>query len=434
FPVVFVAGLNKKFNMKDTTSKTLLHKTLGFGTKNIDPIKRISTPTLPYAAIKRKLVSETVAEEMRILYVALTRAREKLILVGTVKDQEKALRKWDSGAEERTWLLPAFERSQSRTYLEWIGPAVLRHQTARTLHEAVDVMPKFQTAWNHPSQWTVDIQPAKNYVMVPSIDEMVQEREERLRQWLPVDVDPIFEEEAAEKLSWVYPHQAAATHMIKQTVTEIKRQQERFSEGYDESLVRQFRRPIGDRPRFLSEQELTAAEKGTAMHRMMQLIRFQNPMTLDFIQEECERLVESELITYEEAEGLDLRAILSFFESEVGKEILQAKKIVRELPFTIALSTKEAYGHWDGEEDHVLVQGVIDCLYQTDRGWSLLDYKTDSIQGRYPSVDKAKEAVIERYRKQLDMYRHAIEKIWKSKIQEMGLYLFDGGHYFKVEV
>jgi ATP-dependent helicase/nuclease subunit A len=435
FPVVFVAGLNKKFNMRDTTSKTLLHKTLGFGTKNIDPIKRLSIPTLPYAAIKRKIVSETVAEEMRILYVALTRAREKLFLVGTIKDKEKTIQKWGNHAEERAWLLPAFGRSQSRTYLDWIGPSVLRHKTARVFHNIADVSPSFEGTWNHPAVWDIAVHHAKDHVGIPAVEEKTREREARLRAWLPVDVDEHLSQQVDSRLSWVYSHQEATKHMIKQTVTEIKRQQERFNEGFGDGLIKQFRRPIGDRPKFLSETEsdLSAAEIGTAMHRMMQLIRLIKPMTLEFLQDECERLVETELMTYEEVEALDLKGILDFFDSEIGQNILSAKRVVRELPFSLALNSDEAYGHWVEEEEQVLVQGVIDCLYETEDGrLSLLDYKTDTIKGKFATVEEAKEVIINRYQKQLDLYATAIERIWKREIHEMGLYLFDGGHYFKV--
>lgn len=432
FPVVFVPALNKAFNREDVKAKALLHKTLGFATKNIDPIKRLETPTLPHAAVKRKLIKESTAEEMRILYVALTRAREKLILVGTIKEKEKTLEKWAS-AEDGRWLLPAYLRENAQSYLDWVGPSLLRHRSADEFHQIAEPNTRFRPVWEHPSNWRIALHPANRFVTVPTVNAVNREREENVRRSLPVEVDEKIEREVAKQLSWTYPHQEATQRMVKQTVTEIKRQQERFSEGFDDRLIKTFRRPIGDRPKFLSERELTAAEKGTAMHRMMQLLDFRQPMTIDDLHKECERLVEAELMTYEEAESLDLQAILTFFESEIGKRLLHAKRIVRELPFSLALSTSDIYGHKVGGDEKVLVQGVIDCLYESEDGLRLLDYKTDAIQGRFSSVAEAKKAVIQRYRKQLEMYRLAIEKIWHREIKEMGLYLFDGGYYFPLE-
>ncbi|GGE50213.1 ATP-dependent helicase/nuclease subunit A [Pullulanibacillus camelliae] len=429
FPVVFVAGINKRFNFRDLNAKTLLHKTLGFGTKNIDPVKRLTTPTLPHAALKRRMASETVAEEMRILYVALTRAREKLILVGTLKDAEKAIQKWIESASEMTWTLSPYARGQAKTFLDWIGPSVLRHKDAVVLHDAAGFTPFQEAVKQHPSRWVTAIHAGGT--IVPELGQQEVEtraKEQKLQSWLPVDVQE--DKRVARHLAWRYSHQQATVHMAKQTVTEIKRQQERFNEGYDEALVRQFRRPLGERPRFFSNKQLTAAERGTSVHKFMQHVTLAFPMSHGQLKQEAERMQEQELLTEEESLALDFGKITQFFETEIGRELLQAKRVVRELSFSLAVKPADIYSGWQGDEDKVLVQGVIDCLYETEKGLVLLDFKTDQVEGRFQSPAAQQQALIARYHKQLELYQLAIERIWKQKVEKIGLYFFDGGHLY----
>ncbi|MFC4619630.1 helicase-exonuclease AddAB subunit AddA [Camelliibacillus cellulosilyticus] len=433
FPVVFVAGLNKKFNLKDTTEKTLLHKTLGFGTKNINPIKRYTIPTLPYAAIKRKVLAESLAEEMRILYVALTRAREKLFLIGTVKDIQKTVQNWVGEVAGADGMLPTFERSEARSYLDWVGPAVMGHHDAAIFHDMVGFVPENASVRTHPSRWDAVICRAQDIVIHEPAPMEQRDKEDRLRQFLPVDGSGYFSNAVHRQMSWQYPHHGATLTMAKQTVSEIKRQQERFNEGFGDRLIRQFRRPISDRPRFLSGRELKANERGTIMHKMMQHVRFQPQMTLAYLEAERDRLVADEWMTSEEAEALNLEAVHRLFQLPVGKRLLTATRVTRELPFSLGLSATEVYDNWDGSDEKVLVQGVIDCLYEEAGGLSLIDYKTDRVTGRFENDEDAKRVLIARYQKQIDLYRLAIERIWKRELREAGLYFFDGGHYYRVD-
>ena len=135
FPVVFVAGLGRRFNTQDLMKRFLLHKDFGFGSQFIDPRKRIKYTTLSQLAIKRKMKMELIAEEMRVLYVALTRAKEKLILIGTVKDANKEMEKWLDAREHNEWLLPDHIRAGASCYLDWIAPSLYRHRDSEMLLE-----------------------------------------------------------------------------------------------------------------------------------------------------------------------------------------------------------------------------------------------------------------------------------------------------------
>lgn len=431
YPVVFVAGLNKMFNKMDLNEKALLHKTLGLGTKYIDPEKRISLPTLPFIAIRQKMSEEMLAEEMRVLYVALTRAKEKLYLIGTVREAEKSISKWQSSIHDKDWLLPSYDRGHAKTYLDWIGPAVIRHHEAKALHEMIEDIPDDHQVSLDVSSWKTSVVSAVS--LVPRIEMDLDKKEDRLGQiknWEKVDSSHRFIAEVQRNLEWTYPYQQASRTMAKQTVTEIKQQQEYFNEGYSDTMFHQFRQPIGDRPRFLQKGRLSATEKGTAMHMMMQHIDLSKPVDLTAIKNQGSDLLARELIAPEQEDSIDYDAIVKFFASPIGTKMLHAKKVTRELPFSLVVDTQQVYQDWSDEKgEKVLVQGVIDCLIEDQDGLMLLDYKTDQISERYPSKEAATEELILRYEKQLMLYQIAIEQIWKRKVDQVGLYAFDGGHF-----
>ena len=133
FPVVFVAGLGRSFNTMDLRKPYLLDKEFGFATKYVNVDKRITYPSLPQLAFKRKKKMEMLAEEMRVLYVALTRAKEKLFLLSSVKSLQKKLEKWEQNLNHSEWLLKDYERASAGSYLDWVGPSLVRHQDSQTL-------------------------------------------------------------------------------------------------------------------------------------------------------------------------------------------------------------------------------------------------------------------------------------------------------------
>jgi ATP-dependent helicase/nuclease subunit A len=434
FPVVFVAGISKRFNQRDASGKTLLHKSLGFGTKLIDPEARYTLPTLAQTAIRRQTEKETRAEEMRILYVALTRAREKLILVGAVPDAGKALQKWSLPANQSGWLLPAYYRTKGNSYLDWIGPAVYRHQNASVFHDLTGDSPKGESpVTTDSSRWVCALHPRMGVIKRSSIETKRNEKEAHLRNFEPVETGRTeLKEEVNERLSWTYPNLLATTQLAKFTVTEIKRQQDHFSEGAGETFIRQLRRPIGDRPAFLSKKESTASELGTLTHRFMQHVTLKPDITLDYLRNERERLIQKELLEKEEAERLALDEIQAFFDSEIGRRFVDSPQIIRELPFSLSIKTSEVVPSWMGEQETLLVQGVIDCLFRDENGWNLLDYKTDRVSGRFHSEEETLAHLRKRYHVPMTLYQQAIEKIWRERVVEVGLWFFDGSRYIKL--
>ncbi|MEC1719350.1 helicase-exonuclease AddAB subunit AddA [Schinkia azotoformans] len=424
FPIVFVAGLGRQFNMQDLRKKVLLHKELGFGSKLVNPKLRITYPTLPLLAMKRRLQMELLAEEMRVLYVALTRAKEKIYLVGTVKDMEKTMDKWNSEIDEDEWLLPDYVRAKAKCYLDWIGPALIRHPDCTVL-SAKEYANEISS---HSSKWEVNVLNAENFPKDSS--ESVKQNLELLsdiENWRAVPIESAMKNDVYHQLSWNYPFMQAQIKRSKQSVSEIKSRKQVTDAYADTALIQRFRAPLQDRPKFLQQKSLTAAEKGTAMHMVMQHIDLRADITPESLANLLASMVIKELLTEEQSTVIEIDSIIQFFETPLGQRLVKADKVRREVPFSLALPAKDAYPDW-AEEDtaHVLVQGVMDCVFKDDNGVVLIDYKTDTITGRFKNEEIAKKTLEERYRLQIDLYAKALQDIWKLPSVEKYLFLFDG--------
>lgn len=366
FPVVFVAGLGKPFNRQDLRENVLLHKDLGAGCRFIDAERRISLPSLPWLAVRHRLQRAQAAEEMRILYVAMTRAKEKLYLVGTVKDGKKAREKWAEVAQaaEDGWNLPALARLRAASFLDWLGPAVARHCQGGPLRNGVDGVNRvdeagatggssifgvpegtrgFDTAVaDDPSLWRVHLVPAAQLKETAALSEG-QEAQllAAVSAGRPVAVEAAEAAEVARRLDWRYPHEAATLVRSKWSVSEWKRRQEQVpDEAAAVPLIvspQAFRRP-----RFVQQQRtLTPTEKGSAVHLVMQLLPLNRSWDEAALREELQRLVDGEWLSPEEAAAVSVEAILRFFDSPIGRRLSQAPWVRREVPFSLAVPAAE---------------------------------------------------------------------------------------------
>ncbi|ALX48677.1 helicase-exonuclease AddAB subunit AddA [Lentibacillus amyloliquefaciens] len=427
FPVVILGAMDKQFNLQDLNARYLLHKDLGFASKFIDPVKRIMYPTLFYHALKEKKRRESLAEEMRVLYVALTRAKEKLLMIGNVSSFTKKQEKWEQIINHTDWVLPAHYRVSSKTYLDWIGPALIRHQSGETLRSMELSDQVLEAIRLDPSEWNVSVVHGSYYA---NLDEELaresNELKENIVNWEALELDDnIYHQAVDNRLSYVYPYEEAAHSRAKQTVTEIKRQREIKDEYSDDQLVQTYRPPIIKRPAFMQKQQsITAAERGTAMHTVMQHIPLDKPMPGNAIEEFVESLVEREILTRQEADAIDILAVEAFFTTDFGQMVINAPVIYREVPFSLTLPASEIYAKWTSETDErVLVQGVIDCVMPKDDGWIILDYKTDAITGEV--TEDKKGDLSRRYDVQMKLYKQALESIWKESVATAHLYFFD---------
>jgi ATP-dependent helicase/nuclease subunit A len=431
FPIVFVAGLGKKFNTQDLNKRFLLHKDLGFGSQYIDPQKRIKYTTFPQLAIKRKLKMELIAEEMRVLYVALTRAKEKLILIAT-QDAEAVFDKWKDVQDHPRWLLPDYVRAQASSYIDWIGPALLRHTGSASIISDNVALPSFLS--ESEAAWSMHVIEVASLSAAEQLVEEKQELLEALREQRKVSLESDRNDEVQERLTWQYSFSAAAQHRAKQSVTEIKRNYQAQEES-DTAFFRPFHSPIVKRPRFMEQKGLTSVEYGTAVHTVMQHVDLNQPITTERIQEQLAKMVNDELLTYDQAESIQPEAIITFFTTPLGQRLVQAEQSEREVPFTMMLPAQDVYTDWQGNyEESVLVQGVIDCLIEEDDGIVLIDFKTDTITGRFPDgFEQARDVLYNRYRVQLQLYSKALEMSLGIKVKEKYLYFFDGGHILPIQ-
>ncbi|HEX7056935.1 MAG TPA: helicase-exonuclease AddAB subunit AddA [Bacilli bacterium] len=442
FPVVFVAGLGAKFNMLDSTRPFLLHKQLGFGPRFVDTANRAVFPSLPHAAIRQIKQAELLAEEMRILYVALTRARERMFLLGTVKDLPAAAEKWGRQAKGGEWPLPVDTVASARSCLDWLGPALLRHPhmaELRRLGNSADAVPA--TLATDPSRWRLTVVPAGQ---LADMAEAAVAREDsallaRVKRAEPLPLaaglaqSEALAAEIDRRLRWDSPHHAAQTIPAKTSVSEWKRLGETDPSAameaaelpeaqHDHAAFRQkITVSLLRRPRFLTEEKLSPTERGVAYHAVMQHLPLDGMPDEARVAEAIANMVERRLLTETERAAIDIASIAAFFRTAIGRRLLNASTVLREVPFSLAVAAGELHREISGDvaREPVLLQGVIDCMFKEDDGWVLIDYKTDRVAGRL-------QQAVANYRRQLELYAAAVERILRQPVVAKALYFFDG--------
>ncbi|REK77414.1 helicase-exonuclease AddAB subunit AddA [Paenibacillus paeoniae] len=454
FPVVFVAGMGKLFNQQDTRTSFLKHKELGFGPRYVDPDLRISYPTLPFLAIRKKLKMELLAEEMRILYVALTRPKEKMFLVGTVADSAKAMNRWLAALDD-SGEVTDYHVASARSYLDWLGPLSVQRLA---LQEEKDSDWNEMSADDRPERWEAGIVPAMLLGseaaagMEEAIDEdsaVKQLRADAIESLALIEEVPE-DSELRARLEWTYPYVAAERVAAKTSVTEMKRlNAEPMGDANSLETIQEAAYGLTEpveaepteggsssgaytlrlrRPSFMEEKSLTAAEKGSVHHLLMQHVPVTGTIDKGVIEETLSAMVVKRLLTERQASVIDVTAILAFYTSEIGRRLALADWVRREVPFSCMFPASRVYGKRDAglDDESILIQGVIDCLFEDKNGITLLDYKTDRI---YMSNW---EQAAERHRFQLELYAEATEAVLKRKVDELYLYFFDGSKLIKL--
>lgn len=474
FPIVFVAGMSKMFNQQDLNAPFMMHKELGFGPRFVDEENRVSYPTLASLAIRRRAHAELLAEEMRVLYVALTRPKEKMILIGTVKDAVQKAMNWSQIKNHHSLLLPETLLASGRSYMDWVGPAVFRHPDAWHLRAlaGLEDEEKGIDSGQHDlfvqddSRWRISVLSAESVSssfdasMDEARDEVNEDRQQVTRALLdlePVET-PVSEETECNKtkidevLSWTYPYLASAHTAASTSVTEMKAllaMQEHPPLGLIEEKVlhdEDGRLALNDeftlhlrRPKFMEESKLTGAERGTVYHTLMQHVPAEPGLTVSTAQAVIASLVERQILLPYQAEAIDPVQIVRFFESEPGIALVEAEKtgwVRREMPFSYGLPADETlldfhYTATSEEENRldssilggetVLIQGIVDCLFEVGGKRILLDYKTDRILEHRGGIDTLAKG----YQFQLDLYARALRDILGYEIDEKWLYFFD---------
>lgn len=479
FPVVILSGCGKKFNLQDMNRSIVLHQDLGLGPDVVDFRRRLVHPSAPKQAIREKVKIETLSEEMRLLYVAMTRARERLIITGTLKDVEKAAEQWAHSAQAHGPKLPGYVIQQGNSFLDWLGPSLLRHQDVEALRETAQVSHRFEgylleddSEWNlrvwdknqlltelragqeesAPFRWLEEAGAALEESQVYGSDADGEVHEsgadtEAREIGTHGEVSsgsghsPGFSEERVpcagyensdlagevdRRLSWQYPYAKAFQVPVKVSVTELKRQFEaEFSHEGETVPAEYLQGPLRliKRPGFLeTKQGLTSAEAGTAMHFVMQHLDF--TLEKDSIEAQVAAMVTKAMLTQEQANSVDVEKIKEFLSSPLGQRLRASKNVNREVPFNLSLPCQELFEDMQGDEyqgETVLLQGVIDCYFEEEDGIVLLDYKTDYVP------PGAEEKIKERYRLQISYYSRALETLTGKSVKDKYIYLFYNG-------
>ena len=459
FPVVFLANTGKQFNLMDLNKNILLHQELGIGVKYINYDKQVQYDTLSKSAIKSKVFTETLSEEMRILYVALTRAKEKLYITGTMNDYEKEIEKMKiqveryskNGNKINQILIKKYKK-----YLDWINLVYLyeKGNTKDLIEYNVLEKEEIIKKCKRIEQEEIDV--------VKMLEEHKKDKEEIKK------IEEILNFEYKHKLATTIPTMSSVTqikqmqdnikgskvrkedkeeavqkpeksNLLKKS-KEVKEHKEKATEKLDKSKLlkedkeakerKEERMTTFDKPKFLKEDKedkLTNAEKGTLVHLCMQHLNEKVEYNLEKIKELVEELERKEIITLKEKENINLYKILEFTKSNIWKEMKKAKKVYKERPFFINIPAKEIYK--EEIEEKILIQGIIDLYYINENDEIILvDYKTDY-------VERGKEQeLIGKYKKQLDLYCKAIEEASNKEVSRIyiySVYLGKGIEYIK---
>lgn len=405
FPVVILADTAKRFNRKDAAAPLLVHPTLGIGAKRTELDRRIEYPTLPRLAVARKLAAEMLSEELRILYVAMTRAREKLIIVGTFKDADKELIKLarDAGSP----VAPQALENAAGLLSFILLPAMARPEAECLRPSPVPVDTGCGIPWDI-RKIKVDAAPKSSRAAAADVPERAEP-------------EPGALEDARRKLSFVYPYIAAAGIPSKLTATGLKGRFADFEAAEDaEPLAAAAKRAPVVRPAFIANRtSLTPAERGTALHLAMQYIDYSRCTTLGGVRDELRRLKEKAFLSRRQAEAVDPEKILAFFASDLGKRVLNADKIYREFKFSLLVPAEEYYpGVQTGGGDEILLQGVVDCCFSEGEALHVIDFKTDAV-----TLENIEEKT-RQYAAQLAAYGRAMERILGLPVKDRLVYFF----------
>ena len=393
FPVVFLCGTGKKFNLQDLNNSILLHQDIGIGPKYIDKDRKIEYNTIAQEAIKIQSKKETISEEMRVLYVALTRAKEKLIITGISKDLQKSL-------NEKEQLLEIYKKQgkinfslvgKYVSYLDWIELVYLKNK--ENIDSVIKLNEyrkgKFLKEIHTEEKETIDVQ--------KMLEEHAETEEEKKMR-----------EQIEEKLKYKYQYACEMEVPTKTSVTKLKQMQEDENEKDIEDLLEEKDRVVQltQIPKFMEE---------TLMHLCVQKLDESKEYSREDIIEFVSKLLKDGIISEVEKQAINIDVLYKYTKSDLFTSLKSAKEIYKEQPFYINIPAKDVYD--DAKDEMILVQGIIDLYYINDKNELILvDYKTDYIpKGKMVNLE-------EKYRVQLDLYKKALENSLKRKVDKAMIY------------
>ncbi|NLW90587.1 MAG: helicase-exonuclease AddAB subunit AddA [Syntrophomonadaceae bacterium] len=416
FPIVILAGLGQQFNLGDTNDPMLFHRDLGLGPRYVNPQSRTIIDTMARAVLRRKIRLESLSEEMRILYVAMTRAQARLIIYGTCANLPRCCAKWCQTPGP-------FTLARGRNYLDWIGPIILRHPDGYVLRDYSGNDPQNIDLLQDSSRWTVRVldqqvnmnQESKNLL-----------RHDQIRQIMAGDLATSSSAEADlifSRLNWQYPYMEAESIPSKMTVSQITSLQ--VKDIYDSDWAMP---TLNKRPAFLdSTQRIKPAEIGSLLHLVMQHIDLGISADKEKIEEQITWMAEREMIKPEQVSLVDIEKIRTFLMSPLGQRVAGSIRFFRERPFNLLCRAGDVMAEGIAGDEHLIVQGVIDLYFEENDGIVLVDYKSSYVSAIDEEGQNSPHNLVERYRPQIKLYKQALESILGARVKESYIYLFATG-------
>lgn len=404
YPVVFLCGLGKRFNYQDTQRPVLFHSKLGLGPKGFDEDTMVEFTTLARDAVAMALKREMLAEEMRLLYVAMTRAKEKLIMTYALSYGESELQKLGDHVSR-----PAEPQALADCSCvgQWILLTAMTRPEGEALRQAagIGMMPEGE---NHGPSWRMHYH--RGSPPAPEQKTIVENQ----------NAAPQLAQEAIRLFTWQYPHETMSTIPAKVTATQQKERSMAAEETPAVPLIPN-ETPTFFRPKFATDlYGLTPAERGTAMHTALQAIRYERTGTSQEVKAEVARLVSQGYLTEQQGKVVDIHKITRFFQSTLGRQLREVAYPHREYPFSVLMPAQTYYEQAEAGEE-ILLQGVIDVWFETLEGITIVDFKTDHITAE-ESLHRA-----ERYRGQMDTYQQALEAVTGKKVAHRILWFLAPG-------
>lgn len=382
FPICILAGAARNYNTGELTENLLINTVYGFGLKVHNEERMYNIQSIPYSVIKSKSANELMSENLRVLYVAMTRAKEQFITFISCQNIERKMQTLYSKLIDGE--ITPYSVKSCKSDADIILLCSLFHQNAGQLRELAGCR-----LFANPTDFdmSIDIDKSEGF----EEDEIKLEKAEYQESTV---------KEIADKLSYKYDYLPLSNVTSKMTASSL-----------DDSDTN-FEYITSSKPAFMNKDEMTPAMRGTAMHTFMQFCNYN--FAKDNLDEEIENLVSGGFITEEQGKSLDKKRLASFFNSSLAKRMFNSDKIYREIKVSTFLSANEVYGI--DFDDKILVQGIADCVFEESGQLVLVDYKTDRV--------KDENELLERYKKQLTFYKYAIEKTLKMPVKEVMLYSF----------
>jgi len=388
FPVCILANCSNDFNTDELKENLIVHSQMGVGCIARDTERLVQYDTISHKAVSMAIKKTGISEEMRLLYVAMTRAKEKLICTATVKNPENLLMKlaMKTGEGER---IPEFALESANNFTTWIVMASLRHPGARKIREELMLDVK-----ELPSQSPMSVE-----IIYPDTDEETVEEQVEYTQ---TDAELI--EKIEEAATYKYPYSELSEALAKISASELS----------SEYNYRDFF--ASSKPKFLNDDKLTGAERGTAIHTFMQYADYVKAKNDP--EAHAEELAAEGLISKQQLEAIDFIKVKNFFKSSLGVRLMASDKVYKEKRFIINIPITDVYKELSEEmkNEKILVQGVLDCAFEENGEIVLLDYKTDKV--------KDENELISRYSGQLMMYKKALEITMGKTVSQTYLYSF----------